>query len=180
MEGFDLANAHLSQIKDEIERKRRQKLRQEMRTDTNCIARYVVETCIEYRAELNQMESDNKRLKRDNDDLVAKNKVLVSSLEHITAQVTELTKNAVRCYVCRHEFNCDVAYLCCYCLEWVCNCCKKWCKSNCYSQASCKICSEKNDGSCFEHNLKLSPMRVAEMKKAYRKKKKLGWEVDDE
>jgi len=164
--------AELAQLKEAVDRKRQLDVRREMRTDTRAasVQQYVIETCIDYRTELDQLELENKRLKATNETLVAHNQTLVKTLESVASlkdllkyhqQVVTMSakgKKNIVCPLCGHVFTCNTPDLCSYCQRWYCPCCVS---TSCSTAACalyvniCRTCRVEYEGQCPNHTDKL-------------------------
>ena len=130
-------------------------LRNRMKADATNLQTYVVNTCIEYKEELLQLEKDNLKLTRKNKNLKNKNKnleeqcnFLMEELEHAQERIKNFIQRIGSnniCYNCDHFVECGGIYLCVYCQKWICSCCVEFCQKDLGTyengeKINCNIC----------------------------------------
>jgi hypothetical protein len=145
------ANDSLALVAAEIREARRDELRREMRTDLNSIGRYVVETCIAYRQELDALQADVHRLTEERNQVQKVNKSLCSAMEEVAETCKMVAKPL--CGQCGHILSCFKGKTCAYCFVKVCACCSRYChKSGCHT-IMCGPCKKLTDSEyCVIHN----------------------------
>ena len=179
---FQLEKYKMEEQNKEEQRDQREEIRKEIKRDARNLCTYVVNTCVEYKEELLQMEVDVQNLKADNKNLEGVNREINRNLSDLKRIITNLreenlllyteyenSQSRIRniierfgsgnmCYNCDHFVDCGDIYLCVYCQKWVCKCCV----NSCTEENSCPIliCSscQQTHPKCPSHTPGITKM----------------------
>lgn len=143
-----------------LEEDKRRNIRLKIKSEAKNLCSQVVNTSIEYKEELLQLEKDNNKLRKENEYLSTIKINLETQKEMLSEEIKEKNKrikNLIKCiapeqicFNCQHSLNCEF-HLCVYCQNRVCGCCIYFCEAN--NNCSVIICSlcDKDFDNCPKH-----------------------------